>query len=126
MSRYLLDTHVFLWTIEDPSKLSVECLAALADPSHRFFVSAASVWEIAVKQAKRQLQFKGSVVDTIESMRIIELPISGRHSEASATLPNHHSDPFDRLLIAQTKMEGMILMTRDRAIFAYDVPLLRA
>jgi len=115
----LLDTHTFLWWDGDARDLSAACRAAIADPSNRIFVSAASVWEIAIKRRTGKLAFSGSAVEAIRRNGFLELSILGLHAEAAAALDWSNADPFDRLLVAQAQASGLILATADRAIRAY-------
>jgi PIN domain nuclease of toxin-antitoxin system len=115
----LLDTHAFIWWDGDSTELNSACRAAIADPTNRVFVSAASVWEIGLKRRTGKLAFNGSAVQAIRTNGFIELPIFGRDAEAAAALAWSHADPFDRLLVAQAKTSGLILATADRAIRAY-------
>jgi PIN domain nuclease of toxin-antitoxin system len=115
----LLDTHAFIWWDGDSTKLNPACRAAIADPSSRVFVSAASIWEIGIKRRTGKLAFNGSAVEAIRKNGFIELPIFGRDAEAAAALDWPHADPFDRLLVAQAQTSRMILATADSAIRAY-------
>lgn len=112
----LLDTHVFLWWDSDSSRLGNRPRELISQPSSRVFVSAASVWEIGIKRRTGKLKFDGSAVDAIQKNGLLELPILGIEAEAAAELDWNHSDPFDRLLVAQARIHGMTLVTADRAI----------
>jgi PIN domain nuclease of toxin-antitoxin system len=122
----LLDTHAFLWWDASDPQLGAACATAIALPTNRVFVSAASVWEIAVKQRAGRLPCKGSPTQAIVRNGFLVLPISGDHAEAAAALPPIHQDPFDRLLIAQALLRGLVLVTADAAIRRYAVPQLSA
>ncbi len=122
----LLDTHAFLWWDASDPQLGAACVAAIADPGNRVFVSAASVWEIAVKQRAGRLHFTGSPSQAIVRNGFLPLPIAGEHAEAAAALPPIHQDPFDRILIAQAVQKGLVLATADIAIKRYAVPQLSA
>jgi PIN domain nuclease of toxin-antitoxin system len=87
-------------------------------------VSAASIWEAAVKQSIGRLQVSGDLVEAAEQAGFDELPIRSSHAAAVATLPLHHRDPFDRMLVAQARAEGLTLATADRTLERYDVNLL--
>ena len=115
----LLDTHAFIWWDGDSRELSPACRSAIADPANRIFVSAVSVWEIGIKRRTGKLAFSGSAVEAIRNNGFIELPILGRDAEAAAGLDWLHTDPFDRLLVAQALVSGLILATADKAIRAY-------
>lgn len=120
----LLDTHAFLWWLGG-DRMEPDAVAGITDPANLVAVSAASVWEIAVKRADGKLRFEGSVVEHVERGGFEALPISLAHAERAGELPPNHRDPFDRMLIAQAQAEGLRLVTRDPAFEAYDVKLLR-
>jgi PIN domain nuclease of toxin-antitoxin system len=124
--RLLLETHTFLWWLNDDTKLGPEARRAIQKPENFVFVSAASAWEIAVKRASGKLNAPGDIVDWIEQSSFIDLPIEVEHAVASAELPKHHNDPFDRLLVAQAQLEDMTLVARDDEIAKYDVSVLDA
>jgi PIN domain nuclease of toxin-antitoxin system len=115
----LLDTHVFLWWDAASPELSAACRAAISDPSHRVFVSAASVLEIAIKRRTGKLKFSGSAVEAIRQNGFLQAPILGRDAEAAAALDWKHPDPFDRLLVAQALLGSLTLATADKAIRLY-------
>lgn len=121
----LLDTNVFLWWLDDSPKLGPKARAAIAGRD-LVFISAATAWEIAVKRASGKLEAPGDIAEWIEQGGFIELPIDVGHTVASAELPDHHRDPFDRLLVAQAQLEQMTLVARDDDIDRYDVRLLDA
>ncbi len=121
--KLLLDTHVFLWWLRADRRLSRRFAAAIADPANQVLVSAASVWEAAIKAALGKLEVEGDLVEEIEANRFLEMPITGRHAQLAAALPRHHDDPFDRLLAAQARLESLHLATHDEVFQAYDVAL---
>jgi PIN domain nuclease of toxin-antitoxin system len=122
----LLDTHVFLWWDAEPESLGEEARSAIRDPENDVFVSAVSVWEIVIKRQLGRLQFSGSPVETITRNGFFSLPILPLHAEHAGSLPLLHSDPFDRMLVAQAQLGGMTLVTVDRKIAAYPVAQIRA
>jgi PIN domain nuclease of toxin-antitoxin system len=124
--RLLLETHTFLWWLNDDTKLGPEARQAITKPGNIVFVSAASAWEIAVKRASGKLAAPGDIADWIEQSSFIDLPIEVEHAVASAELPKHHNDPFDRLLVAQAQLEDMTLVASDDEITKYDVSVLDA
>ncbi|MCY3599529.1 MAG: type II toxin-antitoxin system VapC family toxin [Gemmatimonadetes bacterium] len=124
--RLLLDTHAFLWWVSDFRHIAESARQAIADPDSEVFVSAVSGWEIAIKKAKGRLAAPDNLAAVVEEKRFAHLPLTFDHAERAATLPLHHRDPFDRMLIAQARAEGLILVTRDSRIPLYDVPTLRA
>ena len=116
----LLDTHVFLWWDRQDNHLNPDTRALIADPGNRIFVSAASVWEIAIKRRLGKLDMCGSAVAAIGNNGFHELPILPIDAERAGALPWRHNDPFDRMLIAQAKRLTFTLATADAAIRAYD------
>lgn len=125
--RLLLDTHVMVWWFAGGERLPAEARRLVADPSNEVFVSAASLWEVAIKAALGKIRADASeLAEAIEPGGFRELPVSGRHAAAVATLPSHHRDPFDRMLVAQSLVEPMHLLTVDRALSAYGPSVLVA
>jgi len=123
--KLLLDSHTYLWWLDDHPNLSPAARGALADPANVVLVSAASIWEIEIKRALGRLDAgDADLVSEIAANRFMELPVQARHAAAAARLPNHHGDPFDRLLIAQAQLEGLICVTRDRAFQDYETATL--
>ena len=126
--KYLLDTHTALWFVNEHEKLSFTTRKILLEDMHSFYISIVSVWEISIKASIGKLvEFKGGVkifLEKIESSPILILPITPRHVEAVEILPFFHRDPFDRLLVAATKIEGMTILTADENIHKYDVPFI--
>lgn len=122
----LIDAHVLCWWIADQPELTGEARAAIADPDNIVGVSAATIWELAIKQAAGRLEFDGDFREELEANRFDILPIGLDHALAAATLPPHHNDPFDRMLVAQARIEHLTIVTRDRMIPQYGVPVLTA
>lgn len=117
--RLLLDTHVFLWAVSDHRKLKAAARDLLKQASE-VHVSAVSLWEIAIKARIGRLEGDlETLAAAIETSGFIELPVTVRHAKGVATLPMHHADPFDRLLVAQALAEPLRLVTADRALLAY-------
>lgn len=116
--RLLLDTHVFLWALVSPAKLSVSARRDIE--SADVFVSAASIWEISIKAGLGKLKANPAEVEAaIEPAGFEALPITAQHAARVARLPRIHRDPFDRMLIAQAICEPMFLLTRDAALAKY-------
>lgn len=116
--RLLLDTHLLLWTLAEPGRLPRKMLQELQE--NDVYVSAASIWEIAIKVGVGKLAADpGVVLNAIEPAGYALLPISGTHAARVADLPPIHRDPFDRMLIAQALVEPMILVTNDSQLPAY-------
>jgi PIN domain nuclease of toxin-antitoxin system len=108
-----------------PEKLPEEARTAIAE-AEIVFVSAASAWEAAIKSSLGRLEIPGPMEAGVLDSGFERLPITFAHVERTATLPLHHRDPFDRLLVAQAQAEGLTLVTHDRAMGAYEVPVLWA
>lgn len=123
--RLLLDTQIFLWFLSDESRIAANARQAIKSSENSVLVSAASVWEIAIKASMGRLGIARA--DVMKLPRLIdtagfdELPVLARHAVAVRTLPMHHRDPFDRLLVGQALAEDLVLVTTDPAIRAYDV-----
>ena len=124
--KLLLDSHAFFWWLADDPKLKAEARQAITNPAAVVHVSAATVWELSIKAALGKLDLDGAdLVQELDENDFIELPITAQHSVAAAALPRHHDDPFDRMLIAQARIEGLTIVTRDPAFQAYGIALLR-
>ena len=123
--KLLLDTHVSLWSVLESPRLSSTIRSAIGNPGNAVHLSIASVWERAIKQAKGDLRAPLEEMDGLLSRAgIALLPITLPHALAAGALPRHHGDPFDRMLVAQAVAEGMTLVSEDRVIADYGVPLL--
>ena len=117
--RLLLDTHVFLWSVTASRQLKEETRAYLAS-ADAVYVSAASIWEISIKSRLGKIDDDHqALAAAIEASGFQELPVSAAHAAAVAKLPMHHTDPFDRLLLAQAFTEPLRLVTADRTLAAY-------
>jgi len=120
--KLLLDSHAYLWWLTDARELSPAARAAIADPTNAVLVSAATIWEIEIKRALGRLEAgSADLVDEIEANRFSELPVRASHAAAAARLPRYHDDPFDRMLIAQSLLQGLACVTRDRVFERYGV-----
>jgi PIN domain nuclease of toxin-antitoxin system len=122
----LLDTRAFLWWLTGNRKLGPRAQTAIGDPANAVYVSSASAWEIAIKRAKKKLIAPGDIQAWIADEGFHELPITVAHAIASAELPRHHKDPFDRLLVAQAEVERFALVTDDKDIAAYGITMIDA
>lgn len=124
--RILLDTHLLLWAAGQPERLSRKARDLLSDTANQLVFSSASLWEIAIK---RDLGRKDFTVDPRRLwQRLIahgygEMPVSGEHAVTVNTLPRHHKDPFDRILIAQARVEALTLLTGDELLREYGKPV---
>lgn len=122
----LLDTHVLLWSLVDDQELSEPARRAITDGRNRVLVSAVNAWEITIKKALGKLRAPEDLLDQLAQRRFEHLDVTLRHALAVRELPEHHADPFDRLLIAQARTEALTLVTRDERIARYDVATLPA
>jgi PIN domain nuclease of toxin-antitoxin system len=122
----LLDTHAFLWWSADDSALGQIARDAIAEPDNIVFVSAATAWEIATKRQSGKLDAPGDIAEWIQRSGFMDIAIEVAHAILSAELPQHHRDPFDRLLVAQASIEELTLVTSDPEIVKYDVQTLDA
>jgi PIN domain nuclease of toxin-antitoxin system len=121
--RILLDTHVLLWAVTGDPMLGEPTARLLLDPQNQIHVSAASIWEVAIKHRKSPSLMPLSpevLIDACEESGLQWLDVSAYHARATAQLPPLHGDPFDRMLIAQAIQEPMRLLTRDRQLAAYS------
>lgn len=126
MATLLLDTHVALWMLGDPARLGPTTHSALARLDNDVILSVASVWEASIKAAQGRLHAPADVWDVLERSGVGIVAIERADAVAAAALPNHHRDPFDRMLIAQAIERQAVLVTADRWSAAYDVRALDA
>jgi PIN domain nuclease of toxin-antitoxin system len=123
--KYLLDTHTFLWWNMDDAQLSSLAKEIIADGSNDIFLSAATAWEIAIKTARGRLELPEDPTRYVSSRMNLHgfqaLPVQIHHAVQVYKLPMHHADPFDRLLIAQSQIESMPLISIDFEIRKYEV-----
>jgi len=126
--KVLLDTHTFLWWIIDSPRLSARAREVIRDSDNELFFSAASGWEIAIKAQLGRLQLPDNleqfIVEQLALNAILVLPIQLRHALHVYTLPQHHRDPFDRMLVAQSQVENLSLLTADPQITQYEVAII--
>lgn len=117
--RLLLDTHILLWWLDDSSRLTAVIRQRISDPEQTVFVSAATLWEIRLKEKLGKLELPPQFDAALDDAEFLWLPIARAHANATATLPLHHRDPFDRMLVAQAQCEGLTLLTADQRLLAY-------
>lgn len=119
--KILLDTHILLWWMAGDRRLQARARAPIEDPTNRIFVSMASLWETAIKFGlRRVIADPEELRDAAERDGFSLLPIEARHCTAVARLPQHHSDPFDRMLVAQALVEPLRLITHDAQLARYS------
>lgn len=130
MSRCLVDTHVWLWMLADPARIGVGALELIENSDVDLLLSAASAWEIAIKYRIGKLalpeQPSKYVPDRLRRSGTLSLAIEPAHALRTSELPNHHSDPFDRLLVAQAQILEIPIVTADDKIAQYDVDIVMA
>lgn len=119
-----MDSHAVLWWLADDPRLLGSARAALAEPSNQLFVSAATVWELSIKQALGKLAVAENLPDRLPEQGFDELPVTAAHAWAAGALPPHHRDPFDRLLVAQALLERLVLLSADPQLAAYGAATL--
>ena len=121
--RLLLDSHVLLWLTTD--SLPAETTDALVAETNELLVSAVTIWELEIKRLKGKLVAPNDLLERADSAGLRFVDLTARHALDAARLPQHHRDPFDRLLVAQAQGEAATLVTSDAQLAAYDVPIMR-
>ncbi|MBN8726912.1 MAG: type II toxin-antitoxin system VapC family toxin [Xanthomonadales bacterium] len=124
--KYLLDTHLLLWAAAEPERLPKNARGLLDDAANTLLFSAASLWEVAIKTALGRADFRGEPAVLRRGLLdngYLELPVVSEHAVATSTLPPIHRDPFDRLLVAQAQVEGIVLLTADPVVTRYPGPI---
>jgi PIN domain nuclease of toxin-antitoxin system len=124
--RLLLDTHALIWSVGDSAELARTARAGIVDPANTVVVSVVSLWEAAIKEATGKLVLREDLGGAAVERGFDVLPVWPEHARAIRDLPLHHRDPFDRMLVAQARHEGLTLVTADRRLEAYSVAVLRA
>jgi PIN domain nuclease of toxin-antitoxin system len=124
LSPLLLDTHALLWSVGDEERLSSAAHDVLSAGVVPAYVSAASIWEVAIKRASGKLRVPDDFLEKVAAARFAELRVTFEHAILAGALPPHHGDPFDRMIVAQAQSEGLTIVTRDERISAYGVPIL--
>lgn len=123
-SRYLIDTHIFVWAMEESKLLPKSIKNKIIDPNNEIFVSVASIWEIVIKRNLKKIRIAFDIETSIGKAGIQVLAIETSHALKTEKLPPHHKDPFDRMLVAQAIVEKLIIITLDEKIKKYDVKIL--
>jgi PIN domain nuclease of toxin-antitoxin system len=124
LNGLLVDAHALLWALDEVARLPSVVQSELSAGVTPAFVSAATIWEIELKRSLGKLEAPGDLLDAVAAARFAELDITFAHARMAGGLPRHHGDPFDRMLVAQARSEGLTIVTADRRIAAYDVPVL--
>jgi PIN domain nuclease of toxin-antitoxin system len=123
--RLLVDAHAFIWAVDDPSKLGTQAVTALQDPGNDLLLSAGTIWEIAIKVGLGKLSlsmpYRQWMNQAITDLGMTVLPITVEYADVQGNLPKHHGDPFDRLLVAQAKVENMALVSADPGFDPYGI-----
>jgi PIN domain nuclease of toxin-antitoxin system len=123
--KLLLDTHLILWWMGgEPSRISEKGLAALGSEGMEPVVSTVTIWEVAIKRGLGKLDAPLDLLPQIEGAGVELLPVMPRHADLVASLPLHHRDPFDRILVAQAMSEGLPLVSDDQSLHDYDVEVI--
>jgi PIN domain nuclease of toxin-antitoxin system len=122
----LLDAHTVLWWLADDPTLVSSARSAIADPANEVLVSAVTIWEIAIKRALGKLDAPEGLSEGVVGNRFAVLPVTGVDAELAGALPGHHFDPFDRMLVAQGRRLGAVIVSRDPSFARYGVEVLRA
>lgn len=122
----LLDSHIFLWMLADDPQLGSAVRQRLVQALPSLYLSAASLWELRIKEASGQLDLPEDPAQAAGAIGLRPLPITWAHALAAGALPLHHRDPFDRMLVAQAQLEGLTLVTHDARMRPYDVTVLWA
>ncbi len=120
----LLDSHALLWALHAPGRMRPEAVAAIRDTRRAVYFSAASAWELEIKASRGKLVLPPDWLGVAETTGFLQIPVTAAAGQASAHLPWHHADPFDRVLIAQAIEHGLQIATRDPLFTAYGVPVL--
>ena len=123
--KLLLDTHVVLWWLSDDPTLADDIKDRI-DHDPEVYLSPVTIWEIAIKQAIGKIAEPADLPERVRATRLPEIAITSEHALVAGRLPLHHRDPFDRMLVAQARCEGLALVTRDTRIPDYDVTVLPA
>jgi PIN domain nuclease of toxin-antitoxin system len=122
--KLLLDTHAALWSVGNAERLGENARRHIVDDTNRVVLSAVVVWEIAIKRSLGKLEVPDEYVSVLLDAGALPLPVSVDHAAAVERLPMHHRDPFDRMLVAQARIEGAAIVSRDDALSPYGVTLI--
>jgi PIN domain nuclease of toxin-antitoxin system len=123
--RLLIDSHVALWWLAADSSMGPGALASISSADEVYF-SPVTPWELGIKRSLGKLEIPDGLITTLVGSGMVELPISAHHAERAASLPGHHRDPFDRMLVAQAQAARLALVSADPALLDYDVEVIDA
>ena len=126
MQKLLLDTQVFLWWLNDDQRLGNEAKELISNQNNEIFISAVSGWEISIKRRLGKLKAPEYLNEIVEKAGFEHLPVTFLHGETAVGLPMYHRDPFDRMLVAQAQVEGLILISSDKLISRYEIKTIKA
>src|SRR5262245_23859387 len=122
--KLLIDSQVVIWGWTNDPRLSLPTRSMITDPNNDVYSSVATVWELELKRAKGKLTLPGPVISGLRQLSAPAIAIDAEDTEAAASLPRHHDDPFDRMLIAQALRRGLTIVTSDAELAKYGVPVL--
>lgn len=122
--RYLLDTHIILWWLTEPTKLSSKIKLLIENKQNKLFVSSVSFWEMAIKQSLGRLTIPKNIIEVLIKEGLETLALTPEEALAVSDLPYIHNDPFDRMLIVQAKLNNLILITNDSKIMEYPAEII--
>lgn len=123
--KYLLDTHIILWWLTNPSKITLKAKNIIADCNEKIYISSASIWEMSIKSGIGKLTLPSNIIEVLIAEGFQFLGINAIEALSVSDLPMLHNDPFDRMLIIQSKLHDLILITRDEKIIQYPVVTLK-
>lgn len=124
--RLLLDSNALLWWLDHDAPLDPDVRAMVDDVANQVAVSAATVWELGIKAASGKLRVPANLLELLDAQEVDVLGVTALHGAAAAALPLHHRDPFDRMLVAQAKLDDYVLVTADRRLADYGVATVAA
>lgn len=124
-NSFLLDTHIFIWAMEDSKRLPQTIKSTITNSDNKIYISVATIWEISIKTAIKKMKLSFDIETSIQKTNLEVLPIQISHVLKTGKLPPHHSDPFDRIIIAQALTEKFTLITIDPKIKKYKVKILK-
>lgn len=124
-NSFLLDTHTFIWAMEDSTRLSDNIKSEITNPKNKIFVSVATIWEIVIKRSLKKIKVSFNLAASIAKTNLEVIPIEISHALKVQELPSHHKDLFDRILVAQAQVEGLTLISHDQNIWRYSIDVLK-